>query len=86
MFHNCIIFAESSLLTAVSTALPNLGFLLGRARAVGAGDIGFLLGLGLDLGSVLCLWLGRLAEGNSAKHGLIEFVLSWHHFKKSDSN
>ena len=58
-------------LTSVGTALAYFGFLLGRARAVGTGDVVLFLGFCLDLAGVLGLLFGCFAEGYAAEHGLV---------------
>ena len=50
---------------AVGTLLAVLGFLAGRAAAVGTGDILFLFGLGLHLAGLRVLTLTTTAKGNA---------------------
>ena len=64
------------LLMSISAALTDVGLVLGRGGAVGAGDVGLLLGLGLYfLLRRLGLEFGSL-EGDAAHDGLVEFVIA----------
>lgn len=61
-------------LVPVGPPASYLGFHLGRVRAVQAGDIGFLLSLGLHLGFFLGAFFFAF-EDNAARHGLFYFLV-----------
>ena len=63
-------------LVAVGAALTNLCFMLGAGAAVGAGDVGLLLGLRLHPGLLLRAFeLGAL-EGDAAHDGFCDFFVT----------
>ena len=62
----------SSLLVSVGAALADVGLLLGRPRAVLAGNVAFFLGFGLDAGFFFRLTRGA-AEYDAFGNGFDDF-------------
>ena len=64
------------LLMSISAALTDVGLVLGRSGAVGAGDVGLLLGFGLYFFLRGLIFEFGALEGDAAHNSLGEFVVA----------
>ena len=81
-------YSLGSFLMAIGTLTADVGLLLGRAAAMGTGDVLFLLGLGLHL----CLLtgigfpLGTTLEGYATSRDYCIYIVSTKHVHNSIGN